>query len=193
MVLSLGQPKSPTPWYKGFTYHAICLNICRLHLRSLLNRLLANNLNPVAIRVQCKGNVVHAPICQLLLEFVASVLDTLARSLNVINADASVAEATVGLFVPIVDGVVGVILGAVVVRQLDDALAIGEVVSMGQSLGAVIGHEIEVELCFRVLELLNDFHAQELVEFDWTMVYLLAGAWEGVYQGVSAYPTPWDP
>lgn len=99
-------------------YHAVGSGTGLPDFRSLLNRLLANDLNPVSIRVKDEGNVPHASICQLLLEFVTGFLDTLARSLDVVDADAGMAETTVRLLVAIDDGEVGVVLGAIVVSKL---------------------------------------------------------------------------
>jgi hypothetical protein len=86
--------------------------------------------------------VPHATVGELLLELVAGILDALASGLDVVDGDADVAEAAVGLGVARVDLVLGVVLSAVVVRlvgsqrmsllagpgrepyQLDDALTI---------------------------------------------------------------------
>ncbi|RMZ68363.1 proline-rich transmembrane 2 isoform x1 [Pyrenophora seminiperda CCB06] len=63
-----------------------------------------------------KGNVAHAAVCELLLEFI-------------IDRNAEVAEALARFCVAIVDLVVWVVFGPVVVRQLDNALAIAPVVA----------------------------------------------------------------
>jgi hypothetical protein len=62
--------------------------------------------------------VPHATVGQLLLELVAGILDALAGGLDVVDADAGVAEAAVRLLVTGSDGEVGVVLSAVVVGEL---------------------------------------------------------------------------
>lgn len=108
----------------------------------------------------------HAPVGQLLLELVAGVLDALAGGLDVVDADARVAEAAVGLGVAVVDLVLGVVLGAVVVRQLDEALAVPHVAAARRGLGRVVAEEVQVKFGVGELELLDQGHAQEGVELD---------------------------
>jgi hypothetical protein len=108
----------------------------------------------------------HAPVRQLLLEPVPGLLDALARGLQVVDADARVAEAAVRLDVAVVDLVLGVVLGAVVVRQLDEALAVPHVAAARRGLGRVVAEEVEVELGVGELELLDEGQAQEGVELD---------------------------
>lgn len=149
-----------------WTHHAVGADIRLSLVLRLLDGLLADNLNPVAVRVERKGNVPHAAVGELLLELVPGVLDALARGLDVVDADAGVAEAAVRLRVAVVGLEVGVILGAVVVRQLDDALAVDKRVSVRDGLRAVVRHKVEVKLGLGHLELLDEAHAEELVEFD---------------------------
>lgn len=99
-------------------YHAVGGNISLLDLGSLLEWLLANDLAPVTIGVEDKGNVPHATVRQLLLERVTAILDALAGGLEVVNADAGVTETAVRLLVAVGDGEVGVVLSAVVVGEL---------------------------------------------------------------------------
>jgi hypothetical protein len=94
------------------------------------------------IRIERKGNVVHAAILfgskvsiacgkqdcrrsimlavtthfELLLKLVSSITDAFARGLDVVDTDADVSEAFAMVFVAIGDLEVGVALGAVVVR-----------------------------------------------------------------------------
>ena len=109
----------------------------------------------------------HAPIRQLLLKLVPGLFNALARGLQVVDADARVAEAAVRLDVAVVDLVLGVVLGAVVVRQLDEALAVPHVVAARRGLGRVVAEEVEVKLGVGELEFLDQGHAQEGVELDW--------------------------
>jgi hypothetical protein len=136
-------------------YHPIRLDIRRLDTLRLLDRLLPYNLNPVPIRVQHKRNMAHAPVRQLLLELIPGVFNALARGLQVVDADARVAKAAVRLDVAVVDLVLGVVLGAVVVSQLDEALAVPHVVAAGRGLGRVVAEEVEIELGVGELEFLD--------------------------------------
>lgn len=70
------------------------------------------------------------------------------------------------ILVAIATLIVGVVLGAVVVRELDDAFAVGPVVRMTDGFGGIVGHEVEVEFVVRELELVDLLHAEELVELD---------------------------
>lgn len=134
--------------------------------RALVLVTLADDLNPVSIGVLHKGDVTHATLGQLLLERVASILNALARSLDVVDGDAKVTETTVGLRIAVHDAVVGVVLGAVVVGQLDIGIAIGKVGLALQGLGAVVCEEVVTELPLRHIHLLDHAEAQELVEFQ---------------------------
>lgn len=66
------------------SYHAISVRVGVLHVLSLFQRFLANDLDPVAIRVQDEGDVSHATISKLLLKLVACILKARARSLQVV-------------------------------------------------------------------------------------------------------------
>lgn len=115
--------------YSGDSYHAIGSDVSLLDAGSLLQRLLANNLNPISIGIQGKSNVVHSSLGQLLLELVAGILNALASGLEVVDGNAGVAKSAVRVLVSIVDGVVGVVLSAVVVGELNDSLAVKRRVS----------------------------------------------------------------
>ncbi|KAI6760727.1 hypothetical protein HG530_009587 [Fusarium avenaceum] len=91
---------------------------------AILNVISGNNLNPVTIRVKHKGNVSHAAVTELLLELVTSILDSLAGSLDVVHRNTGVAKAAIGLLVPVVDLVLRIILGTIVVGQLDKSLSV---------------------------------------------------------------------
>lgn len=82
-------------WYN--THHRVSADVRLSYVLGLLDWLLADNLHPVIIRVQDECNVAHPTVCQLLLEPVASVLDPLARRLDIINADTGMAETSVRL------------------------------------------------------------------------------------------------
>jgi hypothetical protein len=76
------------------------------------------------------------------------------------------AKALVRFCVAIADGVVGIVLGAVVVCKLDDAFAVGPVIAVRGSLGTIVCEETKVELGIGVLDLVDLFHTKELVELD---------------------------
>ena len=126
-----------------------------------------NDLHPVSIGVFGKRNVLHPTVGQFLLEEVASVLEPLARDLDVVDRDGDVSKATVGLGVAIGHTVVGVVLRSVVVRQFQHAVAVCPVAVTLQRLGTVVREEVKGELVFREVELLNLAEAQKLVEFHW--------------------------
>lgn len=148
------------------SYHAVGGDISFFDVSGLFNRLLANNLNPISIGVQGKCNVLHASIGELLLELVPSILDALAGGLEVVDGDASVTESSVRILVSIVDGVVGVTLSAIVVSEFNDALTVNGRVSKRDCTLVVVGHEVEIELGFRELELADHTHSKELVKLD---------------------------
>lgn len=109
----------------------------------------------------------HPPVRQLLLEAVPGVLEARARRLQVIDADAHMTKTAVGLDVAVVDLVVGVGLGAVVVRELDEALAVPEGAAGGGGVGGVVAEEVEVELGVGEGEGAQEGEAEEGVEFHW--------------------------
>ena len=97
------------------------------------------------IRIEDEGNVLHLAVRELLLELDAVALKVCACGLDVVDGDGDVSEAATG--VRVAGGVareVGVRLGAVVVGELQDALA-GEAV-LGRGGRAVVkGEEVEGE------------------------------------------------
>lgn len=75
-------------------------------------------------------------------------------------------ETTVGFNIAIVDLVLGVVFGAVVVRQLDEAFPVPEVLPVGDGAGGVVAEEVEVEFCVGEGELLEEGEAEVVVELD---------------------------
>ena len=148
------------------TNHGVRSDICLLHVLGFLVVVSGNNLDPVTIGVKDEGNVAHTSIGKLLLELVASILDSLAGGLNIVDRDTGVPEATVRLLVTVVYLVVGIILGSVVVSQLDETLSVKGALVVRQGLGRIIAEEVEVELVIGELELLDKAHSQELIELS---------------------------
>lgn len=148
------------------TYHAVGVDIGRSNLLSLFNRLLADDLYPVTIGILDESNVLHTPISQLLLEDVASIFNTLACGMDVVDGDAGVAKTAMGLLIAVVGLVVGIVLGAVVVSQLDDALTVKHLVAVGAGTRPIVSQEVEVELGFGKLKLTDNGHAEKFVKFD---------------------------
>jgi hypothetical protein len=74
-----------------------------------------NNLNPVSIWIENKGNMLHSAVTKFLLELVARILDSLAGSLDVVDGNAQMAETTMGLSIAIVHLVFSVVLCSIVV------------------------------------------------------------------------------
>lgn len=86
----------------------------------------------------------HSPVGEFLLELVSRILDPLARGLDVVDRDTGMAKAFVRVLVAVVDAIAVVTLGAVVVSELDQALAIGPMRACRSRVGAVVGFERSV-------------------------------------------------
>lgn len=127
----------------------------------------ADDLHPVAIGVFDKRNVSHTALRQLFLELVPRILESLARSLDVVDRDGQVSKSTVWFGVSIDHTVVGIIFSAVIVSELDDGIAVGEVPVALQRRGPIVGEEVEGELVVREVELLDPVEAKELVKFHY--------------------------
>jgi hypothetical protein len=134
-------------------YHAVRAGVRVFDTLRLFDWLLADNLNPVAVRVKHESDVAHAPVCQLLLELVAGLLQPLACRLEIIYRYTEMAETFVRFRVAIADLVIWIVFGAVVVCELDDALAVGPMAAVRDGLRAIVCEEVEVELGVRVLDL----------------------------------------
>ena len=148
------------------TYETVFLHARLLDPFRLLDRILPDDLHPVAVGIQGEGDAPHAAVRQFLLELIPSVFEPLAGRLDVVDADANVSEALARIAVAVGNFEGGVVLRAVVVRQLEDAFAVGPVVACGGGLGRVIGEEVQVEFVVRKGELVDLFEAEELVVFD---------------------------
>jgi hypothetical protein len=174
------------------TYHAICACVSVLDVLRLLNWVLPDDFNPITVRVQNEGDMAHASIGELLLELVTRILEPRAGSLYVIYRHAEMPEALVRFRVAVGNLVVWIVFGAVVVSELDNALAVGPVIAVGHCLGAVVCEEVEVELGVRVLDLIDHFHAEEFIELDTPLRVLnakpacgqlLTNTWIGAHSG----------
>lgn len=144
-------------------------------LRAPRAGLLRDDLDPVSVGVEREGDVLHAAVGQLLLEPVPGLLEPPTRRLDVVDRDAEVPEAAVRLHVAVADRVARVILGPVVVRQLDDALAVREDVAVRRCRWRVVRQEVQVELGLGELQLLHQAQPQELVELDCRIRFSSAG------------------
>ena len=65
-----------------------------------------------------------------------------------------------------IDLVLGVVLRAVVMCELDESLSVGYMFPVGYRARAVVAQEVQVKLCLGEFRLLDNFHAQELIELD---------------------------
>lgn len=110
---------------------------------------------PLTVGIQSKGNRAHATIGKLLLELVSCIFNPLTGSLNVVYTYAHMAKTLVRISVAICDFVVGIILGAVVVSELDDALTVGPMFTMGCAVGTIKGQKVQAELCIGVVNLVD--------------------------------------
>ena len=123
-----------------------------------------DNLDPVRIRVLDERQALHAAIGQALLEIAAQGFEAFTRSDDIRHRDADMAKTTrVG--VAVVVGEVGVVFGAVVVGQFQDARdrlhPLGARGGVGRDLGFVHqGQEIEAEFSLGEITLFNQRKTQ---------------------------------
>ena len=97
------------------------------------------------VGIEDEGDVPHLAVGELLLELDAQTLEAGAGGLDVVDGDGDVAEAAAGVGVAV--GValeVGVGLCAVVVGELEDALAVEAVLGVG-ALAVVVCKKVEGE------------------------------------------------
>lgn len=126
----------------------------------------SNDLHPVSIGVLGEGDMAHTSLGQFLLERIAGVLKALAGGFNVVYGDREVTKAAVGLGVAINHAVVGIILSAVVVSELQDSVTVRPVTVPLERGRAVVGKEVVGELPLGEVQLIDQTQAQELIEFD---------------------------
>ena len=115
-----------------------------------------DDFDPVIVRVEGESHMPHSPIRQLLLEFVAGIFDALACGLDVIDGDADVAETAAGVGVAVGGLVIRVVFGAVIVGELEDALAVVPGGFGGNGGGGVVGEEVEIEFGVGLGDLLDE-------------------------------------
>ena len=99
----------------------------------------------IPVGVEDESNVLHLAVGELLLEADAQALEARTGLLDIVDGDGDVAEAAAGVGVAV--GValeVGVGLCAVVVGELEDALAVEAVLGVS-ALAVVVGEEVEGE------------------------------------------------
>ena len=89
----------------------------------------------------------------------------MTRGLDVINADADMSKAFLWVRIAVghFEGIV--ILGAVIVGQLQQAFVVGPMGASGQLLGRFIAQKVEVELIFGKWKLLDLLHAEKFIVF----------------------------
>lgn len=125
----------------------------------------ADNLDPVSIGILDKRDVTHTALGKLLLEGVSGILQSLAGGLDVVHGNSNVSKTAVGFGVTVDHAVVRVILRAMVMGELQDAVAVREVTFTLERLGAVVGKEVEGELVLGEVDLVDLAETQVLVEF----------------------------
>lgn len=128
-----------------------------------LGLLVGNQLDPVSIGVQSKGNVLLSAVRQLLLELDAALLQIRRHLLNVVDREANVAKASVGLHVSVVELVISLGLSAVVVGQLKNSLTVPNGLSVVGRLRVVVGKVVNVKLEHVKLVVTKDLHAKVLL------------------------------
>ena len=126
----------------------------------------ADDLDPVAVRVLGESNVLHATVGELLLKGVAGIFDSLASGLDVVDRDGDVAKAAVRFGVSVDHAVVGITLGAVVVGEFENSVAIGPVAVALQGSRSTVGEEVEGKLVLGKVQLLDLVQSEEIIEFN---------------------------
>lgn len=101
----------------------------------------------------------HTSIRQLLLEFVARILKSLARSLKIVYTYASVSKSSIWLRISCRNLVIWVIFCAVVVCEFNKTFAVTSVVAVRSSLGRIVAQKVKVKIGIFLFELANHFHA----------------------------------
>ena len=94
-----------------------------------------DDLDPLAIGIQHKGDMAHESLQKAYLEFIATVFQPLTCSLQIVHGDATMAETFTRFRIAACDFVVWVAFSAVVVGQLNDALAVCPVAAETLLLG----------------------------------------------------------
>ena len=108
------------------------------------------NKDCAPVGVEDERDVPHLSVTGLLLEANAKGLKPVASSLNVVDGDGNVAKATAGVGVAAgVSGEGRVGLGAVVVGELENALALEAVLGCCL-LAVIVGEEVERE-CLKLV------------------------------------------
>lgn len=95
-----------------------------LPIASPLHLFVLDNLNPIAIRIQHKRNVLHPPVRESLFPIDSFFFETLAGCVDVIDRNAYVAE-TLRLVISIMILEVGVFLRSIVPSELKDTFSLG--------------------------------------------------------------------
>lgn len=127
----------------------------------------ADKFHPVSIGIFGECNVPHPALGELLLEWIPGVLNSLARSLDVVHSDSQVSKTTVGFCVAIVDAVIGVVFGTVVVGEFENSIAVRPMAVTLEGRGPIVGEEVKGELVLGEVEVLDLVETQELVEFHY--------------------------
>lgn len=126
--------------------HAVCRGIGRINLLRLLHWLLANDLHPVLVRIKSESDRSHATVFESLLELVTCIRQSLACSLNVVDGNTHMAES-LRIFVPVVNLEAGIVFGAIVVCQFDDAFSVRPMIAVRNRLRTV---------CYQLVETVID-------------------------------------
>ena len=131
-------------------------------LSPLLQSLILNNLNPISIRIQQKCHILHPPISKSLLPVNLQIIESLTRSIEIVNANTDVPEP-LWLVIAVVVFERLITLGPVVPRQLQNTLSIGLGVLRGWIRTVVVAEEIKIELGIWVLARPQQLHTHNLL------------------------------
>lgn len=127
-----------------------------LYSFGIFHLVIRDDFDPVIVWVKSECYMPHSTVGELLLELVAGVFDALARGLDVIDGDAEVAETAAGVRISAGGFIVGVVFGAVVVGEFEDALAVVPGGFGRNGGGGVVGEEVEIEFGVGLRDLLDE-------------------------------------
>lgn len=136
--------------------HPRGIDIGAMLILGLLDWSLRNDLYPVAIGIERKCNRLHTAVGQLLLEFVTSIFETLAGSLDIIDRNTDMTETLVWFGIAIGVSLFGRL---VIVSQFNYSLTIRPRRLVRDCAWTVIGEKVQIEFGIWLFNLVDLLHA----------------------------------